>query len=90
MNVPDGVILPMPCCFVYQTLPSGPGVMAMGPMLVVLILYTARSFRQSTVMAPMALGPVFWCKNQISAVRAGADPARARGVAALTFGTGNS
>ena len=32
----DGTTLPVPCCLVYQTLPSGPGLIATGPMLVTL------------------------------------------------------
>src|SRR6266851_49342 len=59
---PDGIIFPIPCCLVYQTLPSGPGLMATGPMLVTLVLYS-EMLAPLTVMAPFALGPVFWCKN---------------------------
>ena len=38
VNVPEGSILPIPCCFVYQTLLSGPGLIAIGPMPVTLVL----------------------------------------------------
>src|ERR1700690_746158 len=63
LYMPDGCILPMPCCFVYQTLPSGRGAMPTGPMLATLGRYSAM-WAPAIEMAPIALGPVFWCRNQ--------------------------
>ena len=57
LNAPEGCIFPIPCCFVYQMLPSGPGLIAIGPMLVTLTLYTEK-VAPSVVTAPSALGPV--------------------------------
>src|SRR5258707_14858804 len=47
--VPEGSARPMPVCFVYQTLPSGPGAMPMGPVFVGEVLKRVN-------IAPNALG----------------------------------
>jgi hypothetical protein len=86
---PDGIILPIPCCLVYQTLPSGPGVIATGPMLVMPVLYS-EILAPVTVMAPFALGPVFWCKNQTRPSGPEEIPPGLDDMAALTFGMGYS
>src|SRR5882757_9848650 len=61
---PAAVDLPTPPCFVYQTLPSGPPVIAMGPMLVTVVLKRPKPV-PSVARLPMALGAVLWCVNQI-------------------------
>src|SRR5260370_17344943 len=63
-NAPEGIAFPIPCCFVYQTLPSGPELMAVGPRLVTFTLYREK-VAPSVVTAPNALGAVLWCRNQI-------------------------
>src|SRR5258708_4264925 len=62
--MPAGVDLPTPPCFVYQTLPSGPPVIAMGPMFVTVVLKRPKLV-PSVARLPMALGEVLWCVNQI-------------------------
>src|SRR5713226_7268133 len=62
--MPAGVDLPTPPCFEYQTLPSGPGVMSIGPMFVVDVLIKLK-FVPSGMRLPIALGAVLWCVNQI-------------------------
>ena len=63
-TVPDGCARPMPPCFVYQTLPSGPPAMPMGPVFVVDVLKRS-NIVPIVVRLPMALGAVLWCVNQI-------------------------
>src|SRR5258707_25002 len=63
--------------------------MAIGPMLVTLVLYSAMLL-PSIEMAPIALGPVFWCKNQILPSIPAAIPPGLDDVAALSLGIGNS
>ena len=60
---PLGVMRPIPCCLVYQTLPSGPAVMATGPVFVVDVS-NRPNWLPSGVTLPMALGAVLWCVNQ--------------------------
>ena len=54
----------MPPCFVYQTLPSGPPVIPMGPVFVVDVLMSLNPV-PSVARFPMALGAVLWCVNQM-------------------------
>ena len=63
LKVPDGIMRPIPPCFVYQTLPSGPPVMATGPVLVVVVLKSMKLVPDGA-NRPMALGAVLWCVNQ--------------------------
>jgi len=53
-------------------------------MLVVAVVYS-EILLPSIVMAPFALGPVFWCKNQILPSMPAAIPPGLDDVAALTF-----
>src|SRR5260221_11160897 len=62
--VPEGSARPMPVCFVYQTFPSGPGAMPMGPVFVVEVLKRL-NIVPIVVRFPRALGAVLWCVNQI-------------------------
>src|SRR5882724_10876754 len=62
-NAPEGWILPMPPCFVYQRLPSGPGAMPRGPTLVMLTLYSLNGMPALSTLLT-ALGFVLWCVNQ--------------------------
>src|SRR5258708_16346172 len=58
-------------------------------MLVVAVVYSL-ILLPSIVMAPFALGPVFWCKNQILPSGPAVIPPGLDDVAALTLGMGNS
>src|SRR5579863_2540687 len=62
--VPDGCARPIPPCFAYQTLPSGPPVIPIGPVAVVVVL-TRVNMVPIVVRFPRALGAVLWCVNQI-------------------------
>ncbi len=62
--VPSGVDLATALCFVNQTFPSGPGVMAMGPMREEGIIKRPK-FVPAVVRLPSAGGEVLWCTNQI-------------------------
>src|SRR5258708_29884273 len=62
--MPAGVDLPTPPCFVYQTLPSGPPTIAIGPMFVTVVLMRPKLV-PSVARLPIALGEVLWCVNQI-------------------------
>src|SRR5580658_6810082 len=62
--VPLGVMRPIPCCLVYQTLPSGPAVMPTGPVLVVDVSKRPNVLPLG-VTFPIALGAVLWCVNQM-------------------------
>src|SRR5438046_5634960 len=62
--MPAGVDLPTPPCFVYQTLPSGPPTIAIGPMFVTVVLMRPKLV-PSVPRLPIALGDVLWCVNQI-------------------------
>src|SRR5258708_39415384 len=58
-------------------------------MLVVAVVYSL-ILLPSIVMAPFALGPVFWCKNQILPSGPAVIPPGLDDVAALNLGMGNS
>src|SRR5882724_7520476 len=64
VSAPDGVMRPMPFCLVYQTFPSGPGVMAMGPMRVDGVMKRPK-LEPWIVRLPIAGGAVLWWVNQI-------------------------
>src|SRR5437762_8755801 len=61
-TMPAGVMRPMPSCFVYQMLPSGPPAMSTGPVLVVDVVITENM--PPTVSRPIPLGDVFSCVYQ--------------------------
>src|SRR6187401_1189066 len=54
---------PMPPCLAYHMLPSGPGAMPRGPMLVTLTLNMLNG-APSLLNLLTALGAVLWCVNQ--------------------------
>src|SRR6266849_5383087 len=58
-------------------------------MLVVAVVYSL-ILLPSIEMAPIALGPVFWCKNQILPSMPAVIPPGLDDVAALSLGMGNS